>query len=136
MAKITDKQKKRIVAEYVDGKSQSEIASKYGVSRQAISLILKKEETCATLLQEKKQENVISMLAYYDSKKDIAQRLTDKALTAIEGKIDKSNIKELAGLIKIIKDCFTTEVKTDNDTLNVIISTEDASIGGEDGEEG
>ena len=133
MAKLTDKQRKQIIAEYVDGKTQYELAKKYGVSHQAISLILNKDNACKTLLNEKRQENVLSMLAYYDSKKDIAQRLTDKALTAIEGKIDKSNIKELAGLIKIIRDCFTTEVKTDSDTLNVIISTEDASIGGEDG---
>lgn len=133
MAKLTDKQRKQIIAEYVDGKTQYELAKKYGVSHQAISLILNKDNACKTLLNEKKQENVLSMLAYYDSKKDIAQRLTDKALLSIEQKIEKGNIKELAGLIKIIKDCFTTEVKTDSDTLNVIISTEDASIGGEDG---
>ena len=132
MAKLTDKQRKQIIAEYVDGKSQSELARNYNVSQQSISKILKNTDVVESC-KNKKMENTLSMLAYYDSKKDIAQRLTDKALTAIEGKIDKSNIKELAGLIKIIRDCFITEVKTDNDTLNVIISTEDASIGGEDG---
>lgn len=132
MAKLTDKQRKRIIAEYVDGKSQSELARNYNVSQQSISKILKNTDVVESC-KNKKMENTLSMLAYYDSKKDIAQRLTDKALLSIEQKIEKGNIKELAGLIKIIRDCFITDANTENDTLKVVISTEDASIGGEDG---
>ncbi len=132
MAKLTDKQRKQIIAEYVDGKSQSEIARNYNVSQQSISKILKNTDVVESC-KNKKMENTLSMLAYYDSKKDIAQRLTDKALLSIEQKIEKGNIKELAGLIKIIRDCFITDANTENDTLKVVISTEDASIGGEDG---
>ena len=132
MAKLTDKQRKRIIAEYVDGKSQSELARNYNVSQQSISKILKNTDVVESC-KNKKMENTLSMLAYYDSKKDIAQRLTDKALLSIEQKIEKGNIKELAGLIKIIRDCFITDANTNNDTLKVVISTEDASIGEEDG---
>ena len=44
MAKLTDRQRKQIIAEYVEGDgkvSQQKLADKYHVSRQAISTILK-----------------------------------------------------------------------------------------------
>lgn len=45
MAKLTDKQKKEIITEYVSGKSQNEIAKKFQVSHTAISKILKDEKS-------------------------------------------------------------------------------------------
>ena len=70
MAKLSDKQRKKIIAEYVagDGKvSQEQLAKKYGVSRQAISLILKDKKACESL-RKKKKENEMSMLAFLDSR--------------------------------------------------------------------
>ena len=71
MAKLTDRQRKRIVAEYIEGDgrvSQQKLAEKYHVSRQAISSILRDEKSCEKL-QAKKEENTRSMLEYPQSLK-------------------------------------------------------------------
>ncbi len=85
MGKLTDRQRKKIIAEYVagDGKvSQQQLAEMYGVSRQAISLILNDEKTCEKL-RNKKKENELSMLAFLEDRAGKAQSLIDKILETL-----------------------------------------------------
>ena len=108
MAKLTDRQKKQIIAEYVTGDgniSQQKLADKYQVSRQAISKILGSEKSCEKLRQ-KKEENTLSMLAYFDSRKDIAQSLIDKILTSSAKDIEKASLRAKIGALKILSDVF------------------------------
>ena len=46
VAKLSDRQRKQIIAEYVNGGiSQRQLAEKYGVSRQAIAKLLSTEKS-------------------------------------------------------------------------------------------
>lgn len=108
MAKLTDRQRKQIIAEYVagDGRvSQQKLADKYHVSRQAISTILSSEKTCEKL-RNKKEENTLSMLEYLDSRKNTAQALMEKILVLSEEDIAKANLRDKMGALKILSEVF------------------------------
>ncbi len=108
MGKLTDRQRKKIIAEYVagDGKvSQQQLAEKYGVSRQAISLILNDEKTCESL-RNKKKENELSMLAFLDDRAGKAQSLIDKILETLPKDFEKASMRDKAGLLKILAETF------------------------------
>ncbi len=108
MSKLTDRQKKQIVAEYVAGDgsiSQQKLADKYHVSRQAISKILSCEKS-REMLRQKKEENTLSMLAYLDSRKDTAQSLIDRILASSAADIEKASLRDKIGALKILSDVF------------------------------
>ena len=70
MAKLTDKQRKRIIAEYVEGgTSQRKLAEKYHVSPYLIRSILSEDKNLTQKISHKKEENTQSVLAFMDSKK-------------------------------------------------------------------
>ena len=112
MSKLTDRQKKQIIAEYVMGDgniSQQKLADKYQVSRQAISKILGSEKSCEKL-RHKKEENTLSMLVYLDSRKDTAQSLIDRILTSSAKDIEKASLRDKIGALKILSDVFCKSV--------------------------
>lgn len=108
VSKLTDKQRKKIIAEYIEGDgkiSQQKLAEKYGVSRQAISLILADEKTCENL-RNKKKENELSMLAFLDDRAGKAQKLIDKILDTLPQDFEKASMRDKAGLLKILSETF------------------------------
>lgn len=137
MAKLTDRQRKKIIAEYVnaDGKiSQQQLAEKYGVSRQAISKILSTTEGCERL-QQKKEENTLSMLEFMEQQKDQAQSLMQKILSCAEVDIEKASLRDKMGAFKILSEAFggnSTDENKQKDTINVVFSVADVGIGAND----
>lgn len=113
MAKLSDRQRKQIIAEYVEGDgkvSQRSLAKKYNVCLSTISKILsdeKVEQKCT----HKKEENTLSMLEYLDSRKNAAQALMEKILLLSEEDIAKANLRDKMGALKILADVFA--VKSD-----------------------
>ena len=113
MAKLSDRQRKQIIAEYVEGDgkvSQRSLAKKYNVCLSTISKILsdeKVEQKCT----HKKEENTLSMLEYLDSRKNAAQALMEKILLLSGEDIAKANLRDKMGALKILADVFA--VKSD-----------------------
>ena len=106
MAKLTDRQRKQIIAEYVNGGiSQRQLAEKYGVSRQAIAKLLSTEKS-SQKLRNKKEENTRSMLEFLDEQKSTAQSLMQKLLKASEEDIEKASLRDKMGALKILSEVF------------------------------
>lgn len=131
MAKLTDRQRGRIVAEYIEGDgrvSQQELADKYHVSRQAISSILRDQKSCEKL-RAKKEENTRSMLEYLDERKGQAQSLIDQILSSAGKDIEKACLRDKIGALKILSEVFgggRQEAK-DDAPVQIIVEAEDAS---------
>lgn len=110
MAKLTDRQRKQIIAEYVagDGKvSHRDLAAKYKVSPTTIAKVLQDDKSvqkCA----HKKEENTLSMLEYLDSRKNTAQALMEKILTLSEKDIASAKLRDKMGALKILAEVFAT----------------------------
>ena len=132
MAKLSDKQRKQIIVEYIagDGKiSQSLLAKRYGVSQKTISSILCDGKT-SQKVYEKKKENEMSMLAFLDSRSSKAQSLIDKVLETLPSDFEKSSRRDKAGLLEILSEVFMPkkeEEMTDSESEGFVITIEDYS---------
>lgn len=106
MAKLTDRQRKQIIAEYVEGGiSQRALAKKYNVSQKTISAILANKEV-RQKVSDKKNENTLSMLAFLDSRKEKAQSLMDAILDSARSDIKKAPLRDKMGAFKILSESF------------------------------
>lgn len=109
MAKLTDKQKKKIIAESVNGSSMTALAKKYGVSTATIHRVVHGDEKLKEKVEQKKAENTASILAFMDSKKNDVCGLIDKLLTAMgdEDKLAAATVNQLATAMGIVIDKYT-----------------------------
>lgn len=131
MAKLTDRQRKRIVAEYIEGDgrvSQRMLAQKYHISQKTVSKILADAESTQKV-SEKKEENTRSMIEYLDERKGQAQSLIDQILASAGKDIEKACLRDKIGALKILSEVFgggRQEAK-DDAPVQIIVEAEDAS---------
>lgn len=108
MAKLTDKQKKKIIADYVENQNYCETARMNNVSDVTVKDIVSKDKSTLEKLEQKKQENTQSTIEYMQTQHESKKRILDKILKAIEEKADNvdmfTNIKDLATAYGIILD--------------------------------
>lgn len=108
MAKLTDKQKKKIIADYVENQNYRETARMNNVSDVTVKDIVSKDKSTLEKLEQKKQENTQSTIEYMQTQHESKKRILDKILKAIEEKADNvdmfTNIKDLATAYGIILD--------------------------------
>lgn len=70
-ARLTDKQKKKIIADRADGLSIRQLANKYHTSTTTIHRTLKSDPETERKVTQKKEENTADILAYMESKKSV-----------------------------------------------------------------
>lgn len=110
MAKLTDKQKKKIIADYVENQNYCETARMNNVDESTVRRIVKSKDNkeITKLTEQKKQENTQSTIEYMQTQHESKKRILDKILKAIEEKADNvdmfTNIKDLATAYGIILD--------------------------------
>lgn len=113
MAKrLTDKEKKEIIAYYIECQNLRETARKFNREPSTIKRVVEKDdETQQEIKQkatEKRNENTKSVLETMESKKDAKISLLNKILEAMEKKVDNldmfTSIKDLATAYGIILD--------------------------------
>lgn len=109
MAKLTDKQRKKIIAESVSGSSIRALAAKYQVSTTTIQRVLKSDAELTQKVAQKKAENTASVLAFMDSKKNDVCGLIDKFLSAMgdDEKLAAATVNQLATAMGIVIDKYT-----------------------------
>ena len=110
MAKLTDLEKKKIIADYVDNQNFSETARINNVNESTVRRIVKSEnyKEITRKAEQKKQENTLSTIEYMQTQHETKKRILDKILNAIETKAEDidmfTNIKDLATAYGIILD--------------------------------
>ena len=114
VAKLTDKQRKKIIAESVNGSSIRALAAKYGVSTTTIQRTLKSDNDLKQKVAQKKAENTASILAFMDSKKNDVCGLIDKLLAAMgdEDKLAAATVNQLATAMGIVIDKYNEAIKS------------------------
>lgn len=108
-ARLTDRQKKKIIADYVQFGSYSKAGKMNGVSRQTVKRIV---SDCADLdekLQQKKDENTADILDYMESQRKSVCKLLDRYLEELENpeKIEAAGLREIATTMAILIDKYT-----------------------------
>lgn len=82
-AKLTDLQKKKIMADYVQIGSYNATAKANGCAPNTVKKIVQGNAELAELCRQKKEENTADVLVYMDSKKDLVCQIIGKGLDAL-----------------------------------------------------
>lgn len=82
-ARLTDRQKKKILADYVQLGSYNATAKMHGVSRQTVKNIVDANGQIGQELQKKREENTADVLAYMESQKKVVCEIIGKGLAAL-----------------------------------------------------
>ena len=109
MAKLTDRQRKHLIADRANGMSLSRLAAKYNVSVTTVRRTIANNPEAAEKVRQKKEQNDLDMLAYMDSRKNAAQDLVDAILTDMADPERRAgaSFRELATALGILVDKFT-----------------------------
>lgn len=110
-ARITDKKRKKIVADYLELGSYNATAKKNGVSKDSVKRIVQDCEDFAEKSQQKKDENTADILAYMESKRNIVCEIIDKALTALNDpeKLATATPAQITTALGTLIDKFTSD---------------------------
>ena len=108
-ARLTDKQKKRIIADYVELGSYNAVAKKHHVSDATVKRVVSADSETKRKAEHKKAENTADVLAHMERQKDKVCGVLDKYLDAMqdEGKIGRANLLQLATAMGILIDKYT-----------------------------
>lgn len=82
-ARLTDKQKKKIIADYVRLGSYNAVAKKHGLAASTVRKIVLADPESKEKLNIKKEENTADILAYMDSQKAIVCEIIGKGLAVL-----------------------------------------------------
>lgn len=108
MPKLTDRQKKKIIADYVDSGNYSETARKNGINKSTVQRLISKNQEVQQKAQEKKEENTQDMLQYLESKKEDKKRVIELCFKALEDKLANpdmfTSIRDIAMVYGILVD--------------------------------
>ena len=118
-ARLTDRQKKKIVADYLETESYNATAKMNGVSKDTVKRIVLNCEGFFQKAQQKKKQNTLDMLAFMDSRKEKMQEAIDLHLNALTDpeKIDDAGLSQIATSFGIV-DKATKTTASGNDSLN------------------
>lgn len=107
-ARLTDKQKKKIVADYLETESYNATAKRNGVCGQTVRRIVEESQDFSENLKQKKEENTADILAYMESKRQEVCGIIDIGLSVLPGKIkDARTASEVTTALGTLIDKFT-----------------------------
>lgn len=106
--RLTDKDKKRILADYAETENYRETARNFGIDDRTVRKICKEKSEVTQLVEQKKKENTVDMLLFMDSRKYKAQNIIDNCLDILPEKLEKANAVQLATVMAIVIDKFAT----------------------------
>lgn len=98
--KLTDKQKKKIIADYMENGNYRETARINSVSDNTVRSIVNKDQKTSKKLAQKKEENTKDILQYMDNIAEKQKKIIDLSLEVLEQKLSNpdlfTNIRDVA----------------------------------------
>lgn len=122
-AHLTDRQKKKIIADRIEGMSLRRIAAKYGVTEYAVRKTIKDNPDITQKIAKKKEQNTLDMMAFLDEQKTSAQEFILMAMQALKDpdKLNRTGAQALATAVGIVIDKFTpVEKKADDEGVTIV----------------
>lgn len=105
-SKLTDKQKKEIIADRVTGMSFRAVAKKYGVSTTTVQRVVNGNPDVARLVTQKKEQNTVDIIEQLDRRKGEVIQIIDLCLDALSDpeKYDRASVQTIATTLGILID--------------------------------
>ena len=110
-ARLTDKQKKKIIADYIQLESYNAAAKLNGVSKDTVKRVVRNCADFAQKAQQKKEENTADIIEYMERQHKIVCKLLDRYLEELENldKIEAAGLREIATTMAILIDKYTAD---------------------------
>ena len=106
--KLTDKQKKKIIADYIDNNNYSETARMNNTTDTTVRRIIRENKEVLEKVEQKKEENNQDMFEYMKNKDNDKKRIVDLCFEALDKKLSNldmfTNVKDIATVYGIIMD--------------------------------
>lgn len=106
--RLTDLEKKKIIAYYVECQNYRETARHFNISADTVKRVVERDENIVQKTTEKNNENTKSVLEAMEDRKEAKINLLNKILQAMDKKVENvdmfTNIKDLATAYGIIMD--------------------------------
>lgn len=140
-AHLTDKQKKKIIADYVECGSYNAVAKKHNIADKTVKRVVEANVETQKKVEHKKEENTEDILSHMEEKKDTVNKIIDTYLAALldPEKIAKANPSQLTTALGTLIDKFTAvkyqkEESTEDDNLIKALeaNAEEVFKGGDD----
>lgn len=107
-ARLTDRQKMKIVADYLENQSYSATARLNGVTHQTVKRVVQDSPDFSENLRRKKQENTADILAYMESKRKMVCDIIELGLSVLPEKIEQARTAtEVTTALGTLIDKFT-----------------------------
>lgn len=108
-ARLTDKRKKQIIADYIELNNYSAVARKHKVGRNTVKAIVLSDTEIARKCHEKKERNTADILAHMETKKDTVNKIIDVYLEQLLNPktIAKATPSQLTTALGTLIDKFT-----------------------------
>lgn len=107
--RLTDKQKKKIIADYVQLQNYTKTAKLNGVAESTVRKIVKNNPDCANQCDIKKEQNTQDMLSYMESKKERVQEIIDVYLGVLTDpeKLEGATLQQITTALGTLIDKWT-----------------------------
>lgn len=117
-ARLTDKQKKKIVADYLELGSYNATAKANGVSKDSVRRIVQDSEDFAQKAKQKKDENTADILAYMESQRGLVCDIIDKGLLELSkpGKFERATPIQITTALGTLIDKWSMVTGSPTDT--------------------
>lgn len=115
-AKLTDKQKKQIIARYVECQNYRQVAREFNVSPTTVKRCIQAAPETAEKVAHKKEQNTLDILSFMDSQNQKIQNLLQSIVEAMDDpqKLARANVRDLATAYGIIVDKYLQVMPKDN----------------------
>ena len=113
--RLTDKEKKQIIADYVESGSYNATARMHQVAPSTVKRLCERMPEAQQKAMDKKEQNTADILAYMDGQKDKVCSLLDKYLDAMgdRQKIERAGIQQLATAMAIVIDKYAVTAQNE-----------------------
>lgn len=119
MAKhLTDKQKKQIIADYVELGSYAAVARKHKISDKTVKSVVISDPETTRKSEQKKEQNTADILAFMEGKKQDVCDIISLYLEYLKDpdKLERASVQSIATSLGIVIDKFTKDAEKQADT--------------------
>lgn len=109
-ARLTDKQKKQIIADYAVNQSYNATAKLHGISHQTVKRVVTRDPETAKKVQQKKEQNTADILDCMESQRDDVCKVLGICLSELKKaeRYEKTPPQQIATTMAILIDKYTT----------------------------
>lgn len=108
-AHLTDRQKKLIIADYVELGSYNAVAKKYGITHQTVKRVVCESPEISEKLQHKNEQNTADIIAYMESQRGDVCEILNIGLAELKNpeKFKRATAPQVATTLAILIDKYT-----------------------------